>query len=507
MLTTLAERTMLGVVPAHGALIGPWQVFQALLPLILVGLLVVALVAVAIWLVVRQIRRGRWRAAIRTVLVGLAIDAGLCVAFLAWCLAPPPPLPEVPVAESAAGWMAWRGGPERRGYVPGSAEPVHGDHLWSFVDEAADIRTVYSSPAIVGNRVYVTTAKWEVFKRTGSLCCLDADTGRLVWRYGKKYLPTFSSPAVSGKYLVVGEGLHETSDARVFCFDVEAGEVARAAVKLWEYRTGSHVESSPCIADGRAYIGAGEDGFYCFQLEPNADGTAKVLWHLEGGEGSRYPDCESSPVVHDGKVYFGLGIGGNAVVCIDALTGQELWRVATSYPVFSAPSISGGKLYVGMGNGDFVNRAESLGFPPAGEVWCIDLATHRVDWKFIAERTVLGTVAVDGDRLYFGSRDKRLYCVSTAGHRLGEWNAGSPILTSPAVGPDRVYIAPTGNRLVALDKTTLTPAWEAELGGPQSFGISSPVVARGHVYIGSMKEGMLCIGSPGAVGSDAAPDQ
>lgn len=318
---------------------------------------------------------------------------------------------------------------------------------------------------------------------------------------------------MSGKYLVVGEGLHLTNDARVFCLDVEQSEKQRRGVKLWEFRTNSHVESSPSIADGKVYIGAGDDGFYCFDLEPDKEGNPQVLWHLPGNE---YPDCETSPVVYNGKVYFGLGIGGNALVCVDANSGDLVWRIDTPYPVFSSPAISEGKLYVGMGHGDFVNTAEQVAanmrarmssegrsdqeitsalasIEPAGELWCVDIASGDVDWQYKVQRTILGAPAVDADRIYFASRDGNLYCISTDGSLLAKFDAKAPIITSPAVGDQFVCFYSQAGQLFCLEKYQLAVQFNTSVDSP-SF--SSPVMARGHVYIGTTEKGLLCIGKP-----------
>jgi len=425
----------------------------------------------------------------------------------------------VSTAETAGTWPLLRGGPERRGSVPGGQDPVQGKLVWSFCD--ADIKTFYASPAVVGNRLYITSARYEYFKDEGAIYGIDADTGQMVWKFqAGGYRSTFSSPAVAGRYLVVGEGLHLTDDARVFCLDVEESERQRRGVKLWEYQTRSHVECSPCIADGRAYIGAGDDGMYCFALEPDGEGNAQVAWHLDGRE---YPDCETSPVFHEGRLYFGLGIGGQAICCVDAETGEPIWRIPTPYPVFGSPSIADGKLYVGMGHGDFVNTAEMVAgnlrtkltkegksdaeieeavreIRPVGEVWSIDVATGKVEWKLPVGRTVLGCVAVDGDRVYFGSRDGFLYCATPQGDLVTKWDAHTPIITSPAIGEQHVYVMTESGGLVGLDKHTLSPVWDVAL---NTASFSSPALARGHVYVGTTGNGLLCVGEPG--GQKAAP--
>ena len=306
-------------------------------------------------------------------------------------------------------------------------------------------------------------------------------------------------------------------DGRISCLDV-----ARGGALLWSYRTKSHVESSPTIANGRAYIGAGDDGYYCFELEPDSRGNPVRVWHLAG---DKYPDAENDPVEHEGRVYFGLGINGQALVCVDAATGRELWRVQTPFPVFSPPAIARGKIFVGIGNGDFVFSAEELiarkieelrasGTSEAvlgemakewktnGEVWCIDLATHRVEWRFETDRTVLGAVVAGEDRLFFGSRSGTVYSVGFDGKQIASWNARAPIIASLALTQSHVYAASESGRLFALDQAFLQPVWETTLGSPGTF-VSSPAIARGHVYVGSPGDGLLCIGR--AAGDAAAP--
>ncbi len=515
---------LLGVVPV---LVGPLQALLVVLPgiLIALGSLFITLFKPS---TVKRLLLLLWSQKFVVVPVLLLAVAA------SWGLTALKPLifPAVALDVGAASdgeWPVWRGGPHRRGAVLDAEGPAHGNVVWSFVHNG--IKDFYCSPAVVGNRVYATSARWELFKKDGAIYSLDADTGKLVWAFDSDgYRATFSSPAihrdeVTGKrYLVVGEGLHLTNDARVFCLDIDASEKAHQGVVLWSYRTKSHVESSPCIADGKVFIGAGDDGLYCFNLQQEGR-EAQPLWHLHG---DRYADCETSPVYDEaeggeaggdarGKVYFGLGISGQAVVCADAQTGEELWRVDTPYPVFGCPSIAEGKLYCGMGHGDFVNTAEQVAanrrvklteagkseseiakdvakIRPVGEVWCIDLVSHEVDWKFPVGRVVLGAVAVDGDRVYFGSRDEHLYSVSTDGKTSRKWNARASLVTSPAVAGEYVYTVTETGHLHGLDKEKMTPVWDVSLNAP-SF--SSPTVARGHVYIGSTGNGLLCVGKPG----------
>ena len=504
----IIEARSLAVIPIF---VGPLQALLAILPGILValgGMIVTMFKPSAMKRFVKLLWAQKF-------IVG-AIVAAVWGLIYVYGVLFPPVIEDVSAAVGGADakWALWRGSVQRRGFAPGPVEePAHGSVVWSFSDAAST--RFYSSPAVVGNRVFVTSATPGVYSEEGAVFCLDAESKAVVWAFrADGYKATFSSPSVSGKYLVVGEGLHFTKNARVFCLDVEESGKRREAVKLWSFETKSHVESSPCIADGRVVIGAGDDGLYCFALKPGPDGKAQRLWHLDGQE---YPDCETSPVIHNGKVYFGLGLGGQGVVCVNAETGDFIWRKDTPYPVFGSPSIAGDTLLVGMGFGDFVNTAEQVAtakraklskegkspeeidaevsrIKPGGEVWCLDLETGDRRWDYKVGRVVLGAVAVDGDRLYFGSRDKNLYCLSTDGKLKGAWNAHVPIITSPAVGNKHVYIVTVAGQLYGIDKRTLTPVWDVSL---NSESFSSPAVGMGHVYVGTTTNGFMCVGQPG----------
>ncbi len=490
----------LAVVPV---LIGPLQALLAMLPVIFaaIGTAMLSLFKPS---TMKALGQFFWTQKIGAMTFLLVLGGGLyAMGFASFG-------PDVSGREAGSDWIAFRGGPQRLGFVVGDDEPTRQARIWSYEDPA----TFYASPTVVGNRVYITSAKKETFADNGKIICIDADNGGEAWEFApKKFKATFSSPAVAGKYLVVGEGLHYTENARVVC--VEVGE--KKATKLWEFPTRSHVESSPCIdlKNKRVYIGAGDDGYYCFALDGDGNGEAKVLWHLKGkkstdpnamtnDKGQIYADAETSPIVHDDKVYFGLGLtkgdeDAQAIVCVDAETGKEHWRLETPYPVFGSPSICNNKLFVGMGWGDFVNRAEAIGKDPVGEVWCVDISGEKPDvlWKFPAKRTVLGSVAATKDLVYFGDRAGVFYCVSVEHGTLeAEWDAGQPIVTSPALAEKHVYFVTTAGRLYCLTTPRLKPAWNLLLGTGGLF-MSSPAVARGHVYVGTGGKGLLCVGEVG----------
>ena len=243
------------------------------------------------------------------------------------------------------------------------------------------------------------------------------------------------------------------------------------------------------------YVGAGDDGIYCLRLDPDTPDESRVVWHAPS---DRFPDAETALAVHDGKVYVGLGVGGNALCVLAAESGKELGRLSMPHPVFGPPAIDRRRLYVGMGNADYVNPADDS----AGCVCCVDLDTFEVKWSFDTPAAVLGAIAVDDDQLVFGCCDGRLYVLDRQGKQIRSWDSHSPLLASPALTDRFVYVAGRAGMLYALDRRWLEPAWEVSLGQP-GLCLSSPVVARGRVFVGTEHDGLLCVGEP-AAGADTA---
>jgi len=506
---------MLGVVPI---LIGPLQVLLAILPGVIIAVLGIV-VSVFKPRAIKAAAQVLWRLKLQ------ALAAICCVLALRWVADAywPDFGPSANTAEAGGDWPTFRGGLRRLGSVPGSSGPSGGSINWI---HRTGGQAFYSSPAVVGNRVYAASATAKAFSAgSGRIYCFDADTGAVVWSSAPSgYRPTFSSPVISGHRLVCGEGLHLTPDARIICLDIRPEAAGKV---LWTFQTSSHVECTPVIDDGRVFIGAGDDGYYCLALD-----SGKELWRKPG---KQYPDAETSLAVCDGKVYAGLGLGGRALCVLDAETGAELDRIPTPQALFSPPTICDGKLYIAMGSGDYANSAEAVAgkeidkrrtrlksagktagqiaaavseaekeLAPGGQVWRLDLRDLSVDWKFEVERTVLGSVAVVDDEVYFGSRDGRVYCLDrSSGEELARADLHSPIKASLAVSGDLAYAMSDTGVLVALTRGGLEPVWEIKLGSARTQGrieamcISSPAIARGKVYVGTQNEGFMCAGQPG----------
>lgn len=151
-----------------------------------------------------------------------------------------------------------------------AVDPVDGRVLWS-LPTGGRIR---STPAVARGTVVVGSAD-------GSVYAADASDGHLLWRwdspgrslesgdFGFDRKTVQSSPAVAGGRVFVG-----TRSGSLFALDLASGE------RLWEASHGtSWVNGSPAVAEGRVFVGSSDGRF----LQAVDAETGRELWRRESG--------------------------------------------------------------------------------------------------------------------------------------------------------------------------------------------------------------------------------
>ena len=273
---------------------------------------------------------------------------------------------------------------------------------------------------------YLTTAGVFV---DGVLVCVDRSTGRQRWRFGKSGVKTiFSTPVVAGGKIYFGEGLHTDPGCNLYCLDAATGE------ELWTFPTTSHTEGTPCVADGKVYFSAGDDGLFCLDAT-----SGKEIWHCRGKEQSLHID--TPVIVVDGKLYAGSGYNTFAVFCLDANTGEQVWRKDTPLRSFGAPLAVGKQVVFGLGTGALTTDLSTEPEPgqpvekiPSGMVLCLDRTTGEQVWKFELSRSVHTQICADAGAIYFASRNAKLYALSRdSGKMIWNIDLGTPMVTGPTI--------------------------------------------------------------------------
>lgn len=378
---------------------------------------------------------------------------------------------------SAAPWTMFRGSLTRTGHADDRRGPSSGGIQW----RGGIGYQFFSSPAVFGANLVAMGAQGD----SSRLFCWNADSGELQWTVAPSgYRASFSSPVIENGFLYCGEGFHDTPDCRLMCFALRNG---REPELVSQFPTKGHIECTPVISGGRVYFGAGDDGIYCLEPAPGEIRDLRVAWKLSGGF---YPDAETALAIHNGVVYAGLGVGGNALSVLNAVTGNDLARLKLPYPVFSPPAIRNNRLYIGMGQANYVNQKEIS----PGEVRCIDLSSGQTLWKVETPAAVIAAIVAASDGVFFSTVDGQLYVVNERVEVRRSWNAHSRILAAPAVTDQFIYCVSCDGMLTALDRH-LDRVWSVRLGAPGNY-MSSPIVFRGRVFVGTPDDGFLGVGIP-----------
>ncbi|HEV3237877.1 MAG TPA: PQQ-binding-like beta-propeller repeat protein [Gemmataceae bacterium] len=343
--------------------------------------------------------------------------------------------------------------------------------VWKFVPEGNG--TIASTPLADGDRLFVATAQSSgVFgKAFGKLYCLDSATGQKRWEFddGGAMKQVFSSPCLANGRLYVGEGFHQDADCKLYCVDAATGQ------KNWDFPTKSHTESSPAVAAGKVFFGAGDDGVYCLDAI-----TGKELWHFADNL-----HVDANPVIVGNRLYCGSGVGDAyttlEVFCLDAETGKPIWRQPAELPVWGAPAVAGDQLFVGIGNGNFMTSDDK----PQGALLCLKASTGELMWRYDLGDGIHVRPAFDKRHVYFAARDGSCYCLNRNGGEL-VWKRGlgSPIVASPFLAhcdchtcSTSLFVAATGGVLVALEPATGQTQWTDEVFSKyNALILSSPTV-------------------------------
>jgi outer membrane protein assembly factor BamB len=111
-------------------------------------------------------------------------------------------------------------------------------------------------------------------------------------------------------------------------------------------------------------------------------------------------------------------------------------------------------------------------------------------WSYQTGGRVYSSPVPDGDEVYFGSDDGRLYKVDIdSGILIWEFATGDKVRSAPALADGRVFVASWDGFLYAIEAGTGLPAWKAPIA---KYTRSSPAVQSGRVYIGDEEGHMLC---------------
>jgi outer membrane protein assembly factor BamB len=384
---------------------------------------------------------------------------------------------------SAADWPQWRG-PQRDGT---SAEtgllkewPKDGPALlW----QLKDVGFGYSTPAVVGGRLYLLSNKGNDDEFVQAL---EVKDGSKAWatHLGKvgniNQFPPY--PGARSTPTVDGDSLYALgSDGDLACLETATGKVRwrKSLCADFDGKPGTWAYSESPLIDGDVLVctpGGSEATLVALDKK-----TGDVVWKaaVPGGDKAAYA---SAVVVTVGGIKQYVQFLDKGVVGVDAKTGKLLWRydqTAKGSPAnIPTPVVHGGLIYTAAARGAGLVRLE------------VDKESVEVKQVYFAKDlpTSIGGSVVVGDHLY-GTNGNGLMCIEFATGKV-KWQDKCVGAGSVCYADGRLYVHGENEDVALVEATPQAYREKGRFTPPgqpkrrrdvQAWAY--PVVANGRLYL------------------------
>ncbi len=241
--------------------------------------------------------------------------------------------------------------------------------------------------------------------------------------------------------------------------------------KMWEFPTASPLYSTPLVVDDLIVFGSESGTLHA------VDHKGKARWRYSAPSAKIY----SRPATDGERIFFGAT--NQTFFAID-MSGQIKWKFSANERIKSDPAVSEGVVYTTSYDGHVYALSAKYGrqkwkFPPAAP------DGEAPDAGAIAPKafSYAAPVVKDGV-LYVGNLDGFMYALSTTdGSLKWRYKTGGGVTSSALVEGQTVYFGSKDDHVYAIDAATGSEVrWKFKTGGDV---ISSPKIADGVLYIGS----------------------
>lgn len=318
---------------------------------------------------------------------------------------------------------------------------------------AVHVNWTFEDASDIGAGLTIDKNKVITSNTAGDIFALDLKSGKKLWSYrtgGKVY----STPAVWKGVVVAG-----SSDHFIYAVDAENGKL------LWKVKTDKAVLGSPLIQDGIAFIGGSDGKFRALDVK-----TGNLRWSFDQVKGF----VSTLPTYYLGNIIFGSW--GNGFYALDAKTGKLSWEWNNGHAnrMFSAAACNP----VGVNNRIFVVAPDRF-------MTALDAQNGAVIWRekkdTIRVRESMG-LAVNKKQVYVKTMDGDLLGISSSEDKMDViWKAKLKLpyeLTPSAIKTNRklVFVPSHSGLLSAVDAKTGAVIWQYKI----SNGMVNPVAISGN---------------------------
>lgn len=364
-----------------------------------------------------------------------------------------------PLASAAPvqGWLSWRGpdqtGMSRETGLPDKVDPKN--PLWR-----ADFPG-QSTPVIANGRLYIMGYLGEDADLQEGVACFDAETGKKLWQ---QLYNDFISDTVYTRYATATPAI-DPETGNVFAQGTQGilagftpdGKLLwkRSLMEEFGRLTFPNARTASPVIDGDLVItrgitanwgaqGPAADRFYAFDKK-----TGELVWASSPGDRPR-DNSFSHPQLswHNGKRVLYAALGDGSVACVNARTGEPIWRVPLFRAGINATTI--------VHNNDKLIAIFGVPYEP-GQLVALKLPDAE------PTNAAAGPLVLEREKLQLWAAE-----VSTS--------TSSPILVG-----DTIYVVAEKGDLCAVDANTGAIKWKLKLGIEQRN--SCPFYADGKLYV------------------------
>ena len=412
-------------------------------------------------------------------------------------------------------WLYWRGpagdGVSAETGLPEKLDLNDSSLLWTHPIQGG------GSPVAAGDRLYQFGYYGTTEDLQEALVCMDAVTGDVVWEHRSS---DFLSDVVYNRYGVgaacvdgeTGNVYFQTTPGLLFGFDKDGKELWERSM-MEEFgrltfpngRTGG-----PCV-DGDLVIvhaitanwgknGSVRDRFYAFDKL-----SGELTWFSTPGTTPK--DSSFAPLIFenlpDGRRVFYSGTGCGNIVCIDARTGQPLWRYQLSDGGVNSGVVLHGDAVIAIHGKENVDSTEigrmvaikkPKNLPSPGENALV-LGKDSETWRNNELEAFTSTPVSRNKRVYSTIKTGELLCVNADSGEV-VWRlklAPDQVHGSPIWADGKLYVPMFDGKLFVVKDNGAEGEIldEVQLAGAC---LAAPSISNGRLFIQS-KERLYCFGS------------
>lgn len=258
-------------------------------------------------------------------------------------------------------------------------DPTNGDELGSYSADSRMLGTRSGGMSVFDGTMYIPQSD-------GPFLGIDLEAGeaRFSIEYDGGGTDLTGNPVVVGGYVLISNGV---VGGDLLAYNTETEDLE------WTFEPDDGGVSTPVVSGGRVYVGAGGE-FYALELE-----TGEVVWSKHIGQ-----DTGVAATVRDGVVYATSIADSDAesddpdyltstIHAMAAQTGEHIWHTQVGEDCRNAPTIAGDTVYVS-------HWGENA-------ILAVDAETGDVKWQYETGHTERGHVVVSDGMLYAGSASLR----------------------------------------------------------------------------------------------------